>query len=152
MATISSTAATPPPPAAAPAPLPDHVLLYDGVCGFCDSAVQWILDHEGDHRLHNAALQGETAARLRERYPNIPTDIDTVVYVADGRAYLRSKAFLHLSRHLTRPWRAAYHLRWVPAFVLDLGYRLFARFRYRLFGTLDACRIPTGDERARFLP
>ena len=149
MATSPSRA---PAPAASPAPLPEHVLLYDGVCGFCDSAVQWILDHEGDHRLHYAALQGETAARLRAQYPDIPADIDTVVYIADGKAYLRTKAFLQLSRHLTRPWRAAYHLRWVPAFLLDLGYRLFARFRYRLFGTLDACRIPTGAERARFLP
>jgi predicted DCC family thiol-disulfide oxidoreductase YuxK len=151
MATSVSTSQTPA-RAASPAPLPAHILLYDGVCGFCDGAVQWILDHEGDQRLHYAALQGDTAVRLRAQYANIPTDIDTVIYIADGKAYLRTKALLQVSRHLRRPWRAAYHLRWVPAFLLDLGYRLFARFRYRLFGTLDACRIPTGAERARFLP
>src|SRR4029450_9738419 len=76
-------------PAAEPPPLPEHVILYDGVCGFCDSAVQWILDHEGDQRLHYAALQGETAARLRARYPNIPTHRETAVYIAHARAHPR---------------------------------------------------------------
>ena len=33
----------------------------------------------------------------------------------------------------------------------ELAYRVFARLRYRLFGRLDACRLPTQDERERFL-
>lgn len=132
--------------------IPDHVLLYDGVCGFCARAVQWILDREADARLFYAPLQGETAAALRRLHPAIPESIDTVVYVADGRVYLRSQAFLQLARHLRRPWRIGYRLRWMPAFLLDVGYRLVARVRYRLFGTVDACRMPTGAERARFLP
>jgi predicted DCC family thiol-disulfide oxidoreductase YuxK len=138
-------------PAAGAASL-DHVVLYDGVCGLCDRAVQFLLDHEDGATLRYTPLQGDTAAALRAQYPNIPEGLQTVVYVADGRAYLRSKAFLHLARHLRAPWRWAYHLRWMPGFVLDLGYRLLASVRYRLFGKLDQCRLPSPAERARFLP
>jgi predicted DCC family thiol-disulfide oxidoreductase YuxK len=132
--------------------LPDDVLLYDGVCGLCAAAVQWVLDHEASPTLRFAPLQGETAARLRAAYPNIPDDIDTVVYVDGGRAYLRTRALLRVARHLRAPWRWGYHLRWLPAVVLDLGYRLVARVRYRIWGKLDACRLPTPAERARVLP
>ncbi|MGN6105941.1 MAG: thiol-disulfide oxidoreductase DCC family protein, partial [Kofleriaceae bacterium] len=97
-------------------------------------------------------LQGETAAALRARFPQIPATIDSVVLVDGDRVHLRTKAFLYVAKYLTRPWRWAYHLRWLPAVVVDLGYRLVARIRYRVWGKLDTCTRPTADERAHLLP
>lgn len=138
-------------PDAALAPEPSPLILYDGVCGLCGRTVRWLLRRDGG-RLWYAPLQGETAERLRARYPRIPRELDSVVLVEDGRVYLRSKVFLHVARHLTRPWRWLYHLRWFPALLVDPAYWLVAKLRYRLFGKYDACRLPTTDERARFLP
>ena len=42
-------------------------------------------------------------------------------------------------------------LGWIPRPIRDVGYRLVARFRYRLFGRLDTCPIPTASEQNRFL-
>jgi len=39
----------------------------------------------------------------------------------------------------------------LPRALTDTGYRLFARVRYRVFGRLDACRIPGPGERERML-
>jgi predicted DCC family thiol-disulfide oxidoreductase YuxK len=128
------------------------VLLYDGTCGLCSASVRWILAHERDHELRFAPLQGETAAELRTAHAEIPTELDSVVLVDDGRVYLRSKTFLQVARHLRAPWRVGYHLRWLPAFLLDLGYRLIARVRYRIWGRVDACELPSPENRARFLP
>src|SRR5580698_9071612 len=94
------------------------IVLYDGTCGLCSKSVQWILRHERDHELRFAPLQGATAEELRGKHPEIPVTLESVVLVADDRAYLRSKAFLHVARHLRRPWRAGYYLRWLPAFAL----------------------------------
>ena len=127
------------------------VLLYDGVCGLCARSVRWILRHERDHDMQFAPLQGETAAALRGRFPSIPTQLSTVVLVADDRVYLRSKAFLHAAKHLRAPWRWLYGLRFIPGFLPDLGYRVVAALRYRIFGKKDACEIPAPDQRARFL-
>ena len=137
----------------APRELPAAPLvLYDGTCGLCARSVRWILAHERDHAIRFAPLQGETAALARARFPNIPTRIDTVVYVHDGRAHLRSKALLHASAHLRAPWRWAHAMRWLPGVVLDLGYRVVAAVRYRLWGHADACALVTPEQRARFLP
>lgn len=129
------------------------VVLYDGTCGLCSKSVQWILRHEADHALVFAPLQGETAAELRARHPEIPKSLDSVVLVDEAdRVWLRSKTFLRVAKHLRAPWRIAYHVRWLPAFVLDLGYRVIARLRYRIWGRADACELPSPQNRDRFLP
>lgn len=131
---------------------PPPLVLYDGTCGLCARSVRWILRHEADRALRFAPLQGETAQEMRSRFPNIPSSIDTVVYIDGERAHLRSKAFLHLSRHLRAPWRWLHAIRWFPGFVLDLGYRLVAAVRYRVFGRVDGCDLPAPEDRARFMP
>ena len=128
------------------------LVLYDGTCGLCARSVRWILRHEADHELRFAPLQGETTDALRAKYPNLPPTIDTVVLIADGKAHLRSKAFLHLSKHLRAPWRWAYAFRWFPGFLLNIGYRFIAAIRYRVWGRVDACELPAPEQRARFLP
>ena len=133
----------------------ERVVLFDGVCGFCDSAVVWLMNRDPQARLRYAPLQGALAAELRARHPEIPEDVDTFVYVEvrDGleRVSLRSHAVLDAFEQLEPPLRALRWLRLVPTPLADLGYRLFASQRYRFFGELDACRIPSPKERALFL-
>jgi predicted DCC family thiol-disulfide oxidoreductase YuxK len=128
------------------------LVLYDGTCGLCASSVRWLLDHERDHAIVFAPLQGATAERARERYPHIPRGIDSIVYIDRGRAHLRSKALLHAADHLRSPWRWGYALRWLPGFALDLAYRAVAAVRYRIWGGGDACGLAGPEHRARFLP
>lgn len=135
-----------------PAALPDHIVLYDGVCGLCHRSVAWLLRRDRRGVFYFAPLQGPTAAALRERHPEIPESLESVIYVDRGRVHLRSKAFLHAARHLGRPWRWGYALRWMPAFLLDVGYRLIAAIRYRVWGKYDACQVPSVADRARLLP
>ena len=133
-----------------------RLVLFDGVCGFCDDAVRWLLERDPERRLRFAPLQGETAAALRARHPEIPTDLDTMVYVdaSDGteQVYLRSDAILCTWAAVAPDRRTLRWLRRLPRPLLDLGYRLFIRLRYHLFGRLEACRIPTPAERPLFLP
>jgi predicted DCC family thiol-disulfide oxidoreductase YuxK len=131
--------------------VPGPIVLYDGECGLCNRSVKFLLKRDGG-QIYYAPLQGETAAALRAKHPEIPTTLESVVLVDGEHAYLRSKAFLYGAKYLTRPWRWAYALRWLPSFLLDLGYRLVARVRYRIWGKYEACRLPTTDERAKLLP
>jgi predicted DCC family thiol-disulfide oxidoreductase YuxK len=135
-----------------PSELPPHIVLYDGVCGLCHRTVAWLLRHNLRGELKFAPLQGETAAALRARHPELPHDLDSVVYLDRGRVYLRSKVFLHAAKHLDAPWRWAHALRWLPAWPLDLVYRLVARIRYRIWGKYDSCRLPSAEDRRMLLP
>jgi predicted DCC family thiol-disulfide oxidoreductase YuxK len=134
----------------------ERIVLFDGVCGFCDRSVRWLLARDGRRRLRFAPLQGETAAALRARHAEIPEGVGTIVYVerAGGgeRVYLRSEALFRIARELDGPWRRLAWLAVLPRALTDLVYAPVVRWRYRLFGRLDACRLPTPEERDRFLP
>ena len=140
------------PAAELPQTLPSRLVLYDGVCGFCNASIQFILARDPGGSFHFAPLQGETAASLRQKYPIIPADIDTIVLVEAGQVYLRSEAALRVAGQLSGP---AGWLRWclvLPRFLTDFGYQLVASVRYRIWGRLEACPVPKMEQRARFLP
>ncbi|WP_428266333.1 thiol-disulfide oxidoreductase DCC family protein [Haliangium sp.] len=133
-------------------PIPPRLILYDGVCGLCDRAVQFFVRVDRDRAFRYAPLQGETTAALRAHHPEIPRDLDTVVFLEDGTVHLRSRAFVRAARHLPWPWRLVSWLWIVPRPLADLGYRFIARIRYRVFGRHESCRLPAPEERALFLP
>ncbi len=132
--------------------VPPKLFLFDGECGLCDASVQRLLKIDRDGLFRFAPLQGETTARLREKHPEIPDNLSTVVYVENDRVYLRSRAFTTAAKHMPMPWRVLAIFNVVPAFLLDIAYRFVAKIRYRVWGKKDMCRIPSKDERSRFLP
>lgn len=130
---------------------PTRLVLYDGTCGLCDRAVQWLLDHDTDGALTYAALQGDTVAALRSTHA-IPTGMDTMVFVDGDRVWVRSHAILTICSHLPTPWRWLGGLRVLPAWLTDPAYRLVSSTRYSIWGRADACRLPDPEVAARFLP
>jgi predicted DCC family thiol-disulfide oxidoreductase YuxK len=134
---------------------PTRLVLYDGDCGFCQRSVRWVLDADRAGSFHFAPLQGPTAAELRRRHPDIPTDLDSIIYVdrsgGTERVAWRSEAILRICAELGGWWRAVSWLRWLPRGLRDLGYRAFARNRHRLAGS-PRCDLPDAAVRARFLP
>lgn len=138
-------------PDAVPA-LPPRLVLFDGECGFCDASVQWLLEHDPAGHLCFSPLQGETAAVVRS-LGGWPENLDSIVFVEDGRRLSwRSTAAVRIARTLPWPWRLLTAVWLVPRPVRDLGYRMVAALRYRIWGRRDACRLPGAGEAARFLP
>lgn len=127
------------------------VVFFDGVCGLCNSWVDWVLRADRAARFRFAPLQGETA---RARLPADDVASLGSMVLADGDRVLR-----HSTAVATILWRlgglcalAGALLFLVPRPLRDLGYRIVAANRYRWFGKKESCRMPTPAERARFLP
>ena len=130
------------------------VLLYDGVCGFCNGAVQTILRLDPHGTLQFAALQSDYAAAIIARHPFL-AGVDSVVFVDNPdqpseRVFVRSAAALRTAEYLGGPWRLLKVARGIPAPARDRLYDGFARIRYRIFGTHDTCPVPSPEVRARF--
>lgn len=144
-------------PAASDAPVFERLVLFDGVCAVCDATVQWILDHDPERRFHFAPLQGPTAAEVLARHPEIPANLDSIVFIEVGpggveRATWHSTAILRMASALRAPWRWLAVFLVVPRFLRDPFYRAFAAIRYRVFGKLESCRLPDPGTEDRFLP
>lgn len=134
-----------------------HIVLYDGTCGFCHASVQWLLAHDATEQFAFAPLQGETAAQLRARHPELPHDLDSVLLVEHvahptERVWWRSHAVFRICSFLGGIWALPAVLRFLPRFLTDALYMAVARVRHRLAPPPDACGLPTDDQRKRFLP
>jgi len=136
--------------------LDSPVLLYDGLCGFCDGTVRFVLRHDAEGTLKFATLQGDYARDVMARHPEV-AGVDSLVLVGrdrstgEERVLVRSEGALEVARYLGGAWHAARVLRIVPRFLRDWAYDSFARVRYGVFGRYTSCRIPSPAERARFI-
>jgi predicted DCC family thiol-disulfide oxidoreductase YuxK len=131
------------------------VLLYDGLCGFCDGTVQFILRHDRRGTLKFATLQGDFARDVITRHPEL-AGVDSLVLVerdssGTEHVHVRSDGALRVARYLGGAWHLARAAAIVPRFIRDWTYDGFARIRYRVFGRYDACPIPSPEQRARFI-
>jgi predicted DCC family thiol-disulfide oxidoreductase YuxK len=75
----------------------------------------------------------------------------SVVLIEGETLTVKSDAVFRILRYLPFPWPLFSCLRWVPRPMRDGVYDLVARYRYRVFGKKNACRMPAGDEREQFL-
>lgn len=127
------------------------IVLYDGVCGLCNRAVQFILKRDQKRRFRFATLQGTIGQEVLER-DMVPANLDSMMLVeTDGRVSWESTAALRTARYLKFPWPLFSILLLIPRFVRDLVYRWIARNRYRWFGKLESCPLPDPKEADRFL-
>ena len=136
------------------------LVVFDGHCGLCNSTVRWFLRRDRRDRLRFAASSLPVIAPLLVRHAELlqQSGVPATVLVfrnplhAREQVLVRFAATLAVLRELPQPWPAvASVLGWIPHFLSDSAYRLVARWRYRIWGRLETCPVPTPEERARFL-
>jgi predicted DCC family thiol-disulfide oxidoreductase YuxK len=102
-----------------------------------------------------APLQGEYARALLVRHPRI-RGLDSLVLV-DQRSEPETvtaqwRAVREVLLYLGGGWGiVGAMMRIVPVPIGDFMYAAFARMRYRVFGRYDVCRLPTPEQRVRFI-
>ena len=133
------------------------IILYDGVCGLCNSLVQFLLKHDKQGRLRFASLQSDFAAKVLQRHGIDPKDLDTMHVIENydqrgERVLQRSDAILRAGRELGGIWSvSSAAAKVIPRALRDVVYRFVARNRYRVFGKYDTCMLPEPNQRSRFL-
>jgi predicted DCC family thiol-disulfide oxidoreductase YuxK len=131
------------------------LLLFDGVCNFCNGAVLFLIDRDPRERLVFASLQSELGQATLRAHGLLGGGDDlgasaSMVLIEEGRVYQRSAAALRLVRLLRWPWPLLYAAVLVPRAVRDWAYDTFAARRY-WFGQSNQCRVPTPELRRRFI-
>lgn len=128
------------------------VILFDGVCNMCNSAVNLALDWDPEGKLRFSALQSNVGRSLLEANGRKADDISSIVLVTKDGAFLKSDAVLKITEELTPlsllPLRPAAILGQfiVPKFMRDLIYDGVADNRYQLMGKRTECRFDTDGE------
>jgi predicted DCC family thiol-disulfide oxidoreductase YuxK len=128
-----------------------RLVLFDGVCNFCNGSVNFIIRHDKQKRYLFVPLQEPLGKKLLTAY-QLPEDyLDSLILLSNDRAYSHSTAALRIGEGLGGWWKGLRLLRMIPAFLRDAVYKIIARNRYRWFGKKESCMLPSADVRERFL-
>ena len=129
-----------------------EIVLYDCDCGLCQAAIRVVIQHDQEGRFRFASQASELGRRLLAAHGLQRAQDQTVVLLADGRAYLRSDAAVRIMRRLRGFVRWAALLGAVPRPLRDAAYDLVAASRRLLGGTARSCASAFAPElRQRFL-
>jgi len=128
------------------------IILIDGQCVLCNRLSHFVIPRDPSGRIRFAALQSKIGKRILSEAGVIDADeMKSVVFIRNGRLFWKSSAVLQIVRQLNGGWRLLYGFIFIPKPLRDLAYDWFAARRYRWFGKLDSCPLPSAVNRDRFL-
>jgi len=70
------------------------IILFDGVCVLCNSAVDFMLQWDGEGEFRLSALQSPAGQRLLLRCGRRAEDISSIVLVEKDKHYIKSESVL----------------------------------------------------------
>lgn len=126
------------------------IIFFDGVCGLCNYFLDFVLRKDKNHKFYYAPLQGKTAKKyLPELEEN--TEEWTMFLLDEEGLHERSTASLKIFEKLGGAWGTLGIFLYVPKPIRNSVYKFIAKNRYKWFGKRDTCRLPTPEEKERFL-
>src|SRR5688572_27023725 len=133
-----------------------HLILYDGVCGLCNQLVVEVLTRDPKGLFHFASLQSAKGRSLVALHGQNPDVLDNMYVLTDHngpspRLLARASAALFVVGRLDSPWPFLRIFSLLPTFLLDARYSFIARNRYRWFGKLESCLLPSDAYANRFV-
>ena len=123
-----------------------RVIIFDGVCGFCNKSVDTLIRIDTQKRFHYTSLQGEFVKSL-----TLQKNIDSIVFYENGTLYYKSTAILKILRSLGGIWIFTNLFYFIPRVIRDYIYDFIAKYRYKIFGKMESCRMPKKDELDLFI-
>jgi predicted DCC family thiol-disulfide oxidoreductase YuxK len=127
------------------------VILFDGVCNLCSSAVAFIIKRDKEAKYRFASLQSETGKKLISGFNLSQDTIDSIFLVDNDAYYIKSTAVIKICRDLGALWPLVYIFILIPTSLRDYVYDFVAKNRYRWFGKQEQCMIPGDELESRFL-
>uniref|UniRef100_A0A7V2ZIY3 Thiol-disulfide oxidoreductase DCC family protein n=1 Tax=Ignavibacterium album TaxID=591197 RepID=A0A7V2ZIY3_9BACT len=129
----------------------NKIILFDGVCNFCNYWVNFIIRRDNNDIFNFAALQSKAGQELLKKFKLPTNEFDTFILIEGEVYFTKSDAAIIISQSL-KGWPKILSVgKILPKKFRDLLYDIIAKNRYKIFGKKDYCRIPSEEEKAKFL-
>lgn len=126
------------------------VILFDGVCNLCNDSVKFIIKNDKRNIFKFAPLQGKYGIKIQNSYNINTTKINSIILVDGKNTFTKSSAALRIAKDLRAPFFMFYVFIIIPVFIRNFIYDLIAKNRYKWFGKMDNCMIPTKELKSKF--
>ncbi|MDB5249551.1 MAG: hypothetical protein JWQ40_3945 [Segetibacter sp.] len=126
------------------------VILFDGVCNLCNSAVQFLIERDKKDVFRFASLQSDFGQALLQKLHLSTNKFNSFILYQNGKIYTKSTGALKVAKQLSGPWSLLYVFIIIPPFLRNPVYDFIARNRYKWFGKNEACWIPSASLKIKF--
>jgi predicted DCC family thiol-disulfide oxidoreductase YuxK len=132
-------------------PKDKKIVLFDGVCNYCNDKINFIIKNDKQDVFRFVALQSETGQKII-KYLGIANSIDSIVLYEPGYAYfIKSEAVFRIIKHLSSSVRLLLFFNFIPTRIKNIFYDLIAKNRYNWYGKKESCMIPTEEVKRKFI-
>lgn len=133
-------------------PKDKHIVLFDGVCNFCNDSVRFIMKHDKKDLYRYASLQSELGKSLTDERGIDTESVDSIILIQPGEAYyIKSDAALQIAKNMSGLYSVLSIFLFLPRGFRDFFYDFVAKNRYKWFGKKEACPMPSAEEQDKFL-
>ena len=128
------------------------IILFDGVCNLCDTAVQFVIEHDKKDIFRFVPLQSELGQQILKHIGVNPTNVDSVILYQPGVAYYyKSSAALEIARSLGGFFHLGTIFKLIPTEIRNRLYDYVAKNRYKWYGKKESCLLPSTQNINKFL-
>lgn len=131
--------------------LDKKIIVFDGACILCNSFVQFIIKKDRAQQFYFTTAQSDFVKEKVHSSQLEVNPMDSVIYLRNGKVLTESTAVLSILSDLGGFWKLLSIFKLIPPFIRNAAYRFCAKRRYRVFGLLDSCIIPSSDWENRSL-
>ena len=132
-------------------PRDKKIILFDGVCNFCNDKVNFIIKNDKKDIFRFVAIQSETGKKIIT-YLGIDSALDSIIiYEPDYAYFIKSEAVFRIIKHLSSSVKLLLLFNFVPTSVKNIFYDIIAKNRYKWFGKMEICMLPSEDLKSKFL-
>jgi predicted DCC family thiol-disulfide oxidoreductase YuxK len=129
-----------------------NIVLFDGLCNFCNTTVLKIIKYDKRNQLKFSSLQSEFGKKMLKLHNMEEDDLSTIVFIKnDQDVYKETTAVIEIIKLLEGKPKILLIFRIIPQKIRDYFYIVFSRNRYKLFGKKDSCIIPPLEIRNKFI-
>lgn len=132
-------------------PKDKKIILFDGVCNYCNDKVNFIIKNDKHDIFRFVALQSETGQKII-KYLGIDSSIDSIVLYEPGYAYfIKSEAVFRIIKHLSSSVKLLLFFNFIPTSIKNVFYDIIAKNRYNWYGKKESCMMPTEELKRKFI-
>jgi predicted DCC family thiol-disulfide oxidoreductase YuxK len=132
-------------------PQDKKILLFDGVCNYCNDKVNFIIKNDSKDVFRFVALQSETGQKIIT-YLGIDKTIDSIILYEPGYAYfIKSEAVFRIINHLSSSVKLLLLLNFIPTSIKNIFYDIIAKNRYKWYGKNEQCMLPSEEVVSKFI-
>ncbi len=133
-------------------PIDKKIILFDGICNLCDTAVQYIIKKDIKDQFRFVSIQSKLGKHILQHIGLNPLNMDSIVlYEPNIAYYTKATAVIKIAKNLGGILGLLKLMELFPKKMNNNLYDYIARNRYKWYGKKNQCLIPSKEITNKFL-